>query len=411
VGGRRAAVARLEVIGRERAMAATRVPLVRPDLGDAEAEAAARVVRSGWVTQGPEVARFEEELSAALGAPHVVAVANCTAAIELALRVLGVQPGDDVVTASHSFIATANAVVAVGARPVFADVDEATLGLDPEAVEAAITPRTRAVLCVHQLGMPCDLGALAALTARRGIALVEDAACAIGSAIEWEGRWERIGRPRGAIACFSFHPRKVVTTGDGGALTTADPDVAKRLRLLRQHAMTIPDTVRHQTDRVVFEQFVEPAFNHRMTDVQAAIGRPQLARLDASIAERRRLADVYRAALEKSEVLAPPDEPRWARSNWQSYAARLRPAWRGGQVAAMQHFLDRGIATRRGVANAHQEPAYAGTSRFAAGPLSRSEALRDTTILLPLFHGMSTAEQGAVLEAVADLPSALGRAR
>lgn len=398
-------------------MAATRVPLVRPDLGEVEAEAAARVVRSGWVTQGPEVAAFERELAAAVGAPHAVAVANCTVALELALRAVGVQRGDDVITASHSFVATANAVVAVGARPVFADVDELTLGLDPAAVERAWTSRTRAILCVHQLGMPCDLAGLATVAERHGVPIVEDAACAIGSEIEWRGRWERIGRPHGTVACFSLHPRKVVTTGDGGVLTTADEALAKRFRLLRQHAMTVPDTVRHHSDRVMFEQYVEPAFNFRMTDLQAAIGRPQLARLDQTIAERRRLAAVYARALASSPVLAAPEEPTWARSNWQSYATRLRPAYAARQVAVMQHLLDRGIASKRGVSNSHQEPAYAAPGSWTCGEaacdpvscphLARSERLRDTTVMLPLFHGMTEDDQRAVLTAVAELPQLL----
>jgi dTDP-4-amino-4,6-dideoxygalactose transaminase len=395
-----------------------KVPITRLQLGDAEAEAAARVVRSGWVTQGPEVAAFEAEFARAVGAPHAVAVSNCTVALELALRVAGVGPGDDVATVSHSFIATANAVLAVGARPVFVDVEPDTLGMDPAALERAITPATRAILCVHQLGLPCDLEGILDVAARRGLPVIEDAACSLGSEIVVGGAWQRIGRPHGTLACFSFHPRKIVTTGDGGMITTAEAEVAARLRLLRQHAMSLTDTARHAAEQVVFEQFLEPAFNFRMTDIQAAVGRPQLQRLDAIVAERRRLAEVYATRLRSSTAIEVPTERRGSRTNWQSYPVRLRPEAKMGQVEMMQRLVERGIASRRGLTNAHQEPAYRDApreQRWTCGPtpcpthphacarLRVSERLRDTTMLLPLFHGMTADEQEAVIAAVLDL--------
>jgi perosamine synthetase len=357
------------------------VPVVRPDLGDEEVEAATRVLRSGWIMQGPEVAAFEAELAAFLSAGHVVAVSSCTSALELALRVLGVGPGDDVITVSHSFIATANAVLATGARPVFVDVEPDNYGMDPRQAAAAITPETRAILAVHQLGFPCDLAPLLEL----GLPVVEDAACALGSELDGV----RLGRPHGVIACFSFHPRKVVATGDGGALATADPQLATRLRWLRQHGQE-------------GEHFVEPGWNHRMTDLQAAIGRTQLRRLPAALTERRRLAARFAAALARSPVLAPPSERPGVRTNWQSYPARLRPGAPRSQAEVMAHFAARGVATRGGITNAHEEPAYAGTSRFFVGPggLGASERLRRETVLLPLYHGMTAAEEDAVVSAI-----------
>ena len=411
------------------------IPIVRLALGDAEVEAANRVIRSGWVAQGPEVAAFERELAAAVGAPFAVAVSNCTAALELSMRVASVRPGDDVATVSHSFIATANAVVAVGARPIFVDVQPDSYGMDPDALARAITPRTRAILCVHQIGFPCDLPAILAIARSRGLPVIEDAACAIGSEIRIDNAWQRIGRPHGLLACFSFHPRKLITTGDGGMITTSDPSLAERLRSLRQHAMSsppamgsgeqtlplstrLPSTTRHDSSQVTWESFSEPAFNFRMTDLQAAVGRPQLARLPAIIAERRALAARYAEALAGHPLLAPPTEPAWLRSNWQSYPVTLRTGGRMSQVAVMQFLLDRGVASRRGIGNAHAEPAYAkcawscgpepcDPAAHAAGRCLRlpvSERARDNTILLPLFHGMSPAEQDHVVASLRALP-------
>jgi perosamine synthetase len=395
------------------------IPIVRPELGEAEAQAVARVVRSGWVAQGPEVAAFERELADAVGAPHAVAVANCTAALQLVLHALGVGLGDDVVTVSHSFIATANAVVAVGARPIFVDIDPVTYGLDPRLLEAALTAKTRVVLCVHQLGFPCDLPAILDIAGRHRIPVVEDAACAIGSEIDVGGQWQRIGRPHGVAACFSFHPRKILTTGDGGMITTADPALAERLRRLRQHAMTIASTLRHESQRISFEAFIEPAYNFRMTDLQAAMARPQLARLERSIATRRQLAERYRAELTGHPLLVPPAETTWMRANFQSYPLRLRPEASTAQVQIMQHLLDHGVSSRRGVGNAHMEPAYANLG-WSCGPepcddtlhrqgrchrLRESEQARDQVVMIPLFHGMTEQEQDHVLAALERLPA------
>src|SRR5690606_4550513 len=231
------------------------IPVARPVLDEREVEAVRRVILSGWVTQGPEVAAFEKEFAELVGAPHACAVSNCTTALHLALRAVGVQAGDEVITVSHSFIATANAIRYCGAVPVFVDIEPDGYNIDPNLVEAAITSRTRAILCVHQLGMPCDLATIVAIGKRNAIPVIEDAACAIGSEILWQGQWEKIGKPHGDIACFSFHPRKVITTGDGGMLTTKNSEYDRKFRLWRQHGMSVPDTVRHGSPRVIHEDY------------------------------------------------------------------------------------------------------------------------------------------------------------
>ena len=349
------------------------------------------VILSGWITQGPEVAAFEQEFAACVRAPHACAVSNCTTALHLALLAAGVRPGDEVITVSHSYIATANSIRYCGATPVFVDINPDTFNLDPDQIETAVSPLTRAILCVHQIGMPCDLAALARIATRHAIPLIEDAACAIGSEILWNGKWEPIGKPHGDAACFSFHPRKVLSTGDGGMITTKHQDWDAKFRLWRQHGMSVPDTTRHASNSIIFESYPELGYNYRMTDVQAAIGREQLKRLPDLVGRRRELAAVYHSLLADIPGLRLPTEPEWARSNWQSFCVRLMAGQ--NQRHVMQVMLDRKIATRRGIMCSHREPAYpAGTWR-SAGSLVASERAQDECILLPLYHQLTAAEQ------------------
>jgi perosamine synthetase len=372
------------------------IPVAKPVLGEAEAGAARRAVLSGWVTQGPEVAAFESEFAAYSGAAYACAVANCTVALHLALLAVGVGPGDEVITISHSYIATANAVRHCGAQPVFVDILPDSFNMDPTALWAAITPRTQAILCVHQMGLPCDLAAILEIAREHDLPVIEDAACAAGSEIRLEDGWQRIGRPAADIACFSFHPRKVLTTGDGGMLTTSDPDFDRLFRLWRQHGMDIPDTVRHGSARVLVESYPVVGFNYRMTDVQAAIGREQLLRLPGLVARRRALAARYGELLAAVPGVRLPVEPDWARSNWQSYCIRLPKGT--DQLWVMQTMLDRGVATRRGIMCAHREPAYGDIA--CSHPLLHSEQAQDECIILPLYHEMSENEQAQVVDAL-----------
>lgn len=374
------------------------IPVARPALGEHEAEAARRVIHSGWVTQGPEVAAFECEFAAFVGSPHACAVSNCTTALHLALKAVGVVAGDEVITVSHSFIATANAIRYCDALPVFVDIEAGGYNIDPNLIEAAITPRTKAILCVHQLGMPCDLRTIVEIGKRHSIPIIEDAACATGSEILWNGQWEKIGKPHGDIACFSFHPRKVITTGDGGMLTTSSAEFDRKFRLWRQHGMSVTDTARHGSKQVIFEDYEELGYNYRMTDLQAAIGREQLRRLPGLVRERRQLVEAYRAQL-SSLGLSLPTEPSWTRSNWQSFCVELPVGL--DQRAVMQTLLDQGISTRRGIMNIHLEKAYScQNSHRAATLLDRSVSAQEQTIILPLFSGMTDIELLRVTEAL-----------
>jgi perosamine synthetase len=370
------------------------IPIAIPLLDKEEADAAREAVLSGWVSQGPQVAAFEREFAALVGAPHACAVSNCTTALHLALLAANIGPGDEVITTSHSFIATANCIRYCGATPVFVDIDPDTFNINPDRVAEAITSRTRAIIAVHQMGMPCDLAALATIADRHGVILIEDAACAAGSEIRVNGHWDRIGKPHGLIACFSFHPRKVITTGEGGMLTTADPELDRKFRLLRQHGMSVPDTVRHGSAQVIFEDYLMVGYNYRMTDIQAAVGRKQLERLPELVARRRSLASRYTELLGNIEGLILPFEPQWARSNWQSYCVRLPD--HVDQKALMQRFLDQGIATRRGIMCSHREQPYLNGKE--PHDLRQSELAQDHSILLPIYAQMTEDNQVLVAE-------------
>ncbi len=373
------------------------IPVARPSIGPEEEAAVLEVLRSGWLSQGPRIAEFEERFAAYVGAPCAVATSSCTTALHLALHVLGIGPRDEVVCPSLSFIATANTIVHTGAEPIFVDIDRATYNLDANRLEAAISPRTRAILTVHQVGLPSALTGILEIAQRFDLPVIEDAACAIGS----EYRGSLIGAPHALMACFSFHPRKILTTGEGGMITVADPGLAVRLRQLRQHAMSVPDLVRHDTKRVVIESYGEVGYNYRMTDLQAAVGVVQLRRLPDFLRRRRSLAKRYTEALSKLGWLIPPHVPAECHHNYQSYIARLTPEAPVDRNRLMQALLDRGISTRRGVMAIHREAPYR-EPRWERN-LTETNAAADETLILPLFYQMTEEEQDYVIECLEDI--------
>lgn len=410
------------------------IPISKPCLGEEEAAAAREAILSGWVSQGPKVKAFEEAFAKYVGAHYACAVSSCTTALHMALLAVGVKPGDVVVTVSHSFIATANSIRYCGAEPVFVDIDVETFNMDTDdllrflrqdceyrdgglyykhidRIAVGESPlgffcgragvswegigRVAAILPVHQMGFPCGIKRILKIAEEFSLPVVEDAACAIGSEVSLDGgkTLDKIGKPHGDIACFSFHPRKILTTGDGGMLTTNNSEFDVKFRLLRQHGMSVSDTFRHSANKVIFEDYVTTAFNYRMTDIQAAIGIEQLRKLDNMVNERRDLAGIYAELLADISHLKIPEPHEAINPNWQSYPLRLLDGAPKGQLEVMQFLLDKGISTRRGIMNAHQEPAY----RTANWSLPKSEMCRDRTILLPIYSGIGRADLGNIV--------------
>jgi dTDP-4-amino-4,6-dideoxygalactose transaminase len=371
-----------------------RINVMKPWLGEEEAQALAEVVASGWVAQGPKVREFETAFAAAQVVRHAVATSNCTTALHLALVVAGIGPGDDVVVPSLSFIATANAVTYVGARPVFCDVDPATGNVTAETIHAALTLDTRAVIVVDQGGVPLDMDPIRKLCDRHEITVIEDAACAVGSTYK--------GRPVGAradVAVWSFHPRKILTTGEGGMLTTNRADWAARARALREHSMSVSAADRHGSVLAPPEVYLEVGFNYRMTDLQAAVGIVQLGRLPEVVQRRRDIAARYVAGLAGLRGLRLVSDPPYGTSNFQSLWVEVLPGFGTTREGLLARLAEAGISARRGIMAAHRQPAYR-LRDTGNSLLEHTERLNDRTLILPVFHELDDESLSRIISTI-----------
>jgi perosamine synthetase len=356
------------------------IPIAKPYLTTDEAQASYDTILTGWITQGPRVQEFEEKFAKYVGSKYAVAVSNCTTALHLTMLVSDIGAGDEVICPSLSYIATANSIMHSGAKPVFAEVRQ-DYNMDPKHTESLITSKTKAILLVHQIGMPADIDVFKDICKRHKLILIEDAACAVGSAY----KGHKIGS-HSDLVCFSLHPRKVISTGDGGMITTNSEAIRDRLKLLRQHGMSVNDRVRHSSSKIIFEDHLEVAYNYRLTDIQAAVGIKQLEKLDWIISERRKIAEKYYKAFKDIKEIILPIEKEGYFSNYQSYSIYLKPECKISRNDLMQLLLDKGISTRRGIMTSHRETAYKNKMQGLSLPVS--EDLCDRSIIIPLYIPM-----------------------
>jgi perosamine synthetase len=371
------------------------IPITRPYFDRSEAEAVAAVLESGWVSQGRRVEEFEAAVAGYVGARYAVATTSCTTALHLALLASGVGEGDEVLVPAFTFVATANAVEYCRARPVFVDIEPDTFNMDPVQLEARITPRTRAIIPVHLFGLAANMNAILDVARRHGLRVIEDAACALGTRY----RNQHVGA-LGDVGCFSFHPRKVITTGEGGMLVTNDTQIAARARSWRNHAAAVSDLDRHAGDGTRLPAFPDIGFNYRMTDLQAAVGIAQMAKLETILEHRRRLAASYTSTLQTIPWLLAPHAPADDLHSYQSYVLVMAgdaPLARDPLAAVLEA---RGVATRQGTHAVHALECY--RTRYGLQPEDFPIAWNadQRSLALPLYTTMTSEEQSFVIDAL-----------
>lgn len=369
------------------------IPITKPYFDEKEAAAAAKVIKSGWVAQGPETKEFENKLAEYVCSKYAVAVSSGTTALHLALLASGIGNGDEVIVPSFSFIATANVVLYAGAKPVFVDIDPGTYNIDPRQIIKIITKNTKAIIAVHQVGLPAYLDEINNTAKENSIHVIEDAACALGSVY----KNKKIGNSDNLV-CFSFHPRKIITTGEGGAITSNNNKYEDLLRKLRNQGMSVSTHERHSANKITFEEYPVIGYNYRMTDIQAAVGSVQLSKIDEIINKRRALAKKYNNAFIENKHIEIPYVPENSETTYQSYILRIKDTSPVTRDGLMKKLLDKGISTRRGVQAIHREKAY--VEMFGKISLPETEKAADRTITLPLYPQMTDEEHKYIIENV-----------
>lgn len=377
-------------------MTNTFLPFARPSISQQAIDEVVECLRSGWITTGPRVQKFEQDLQAYLHAPHVAALANATAGLQLALLALDLQPGDEVITTPLTFVATLNTIVQAGAKPVLVDIDR-TYNLDVTRLEQAITPRTRAIMPVHFSGLPVDLDPLHALAAKHQLRVIEDAAQAIGTA--YKGR---LLGSFGDTQVFSFHPNKNMTTGEGGAVTSHDAALIERVRVLRFHGIDRTAWDRYGKKGDQGYNVVEPGFKYNMMDIQAALGIHQLADLEGFIAKRTALAHRYLAELADWSELTLPQLPSYEyRHSWHLFCVLINPEIAGiSRDEFMQQLKELNIGTGLHYHPVHLYQYYQQQFGFKAGDFPIAEDICSRIVSLPLFPDLTEQDQDRVIHAM-----------
>jgi perosamine synthetase len=370
--------------------------IIEPSFDESEIANLRDCLNSKWVTQGPMTDRFEKLIAAHHEIKHVLACTSCTAALHLSTLALGLGPGDEVIVPAFTWVTSAHSVEYVGAKPVFVDIDLSTYNIDPDAMAAAITPRTKAIVAVHLFGLAAPMDEINAIARSRDIAVIEDAACAIGTTYR--------GKPVGGIGdigCFSFHPRKVVTTGEGGAVTTNRDDLAVRVRSQRNHGSTgMPDPSVEPHGPWTMATFDNLGFNLRLSDIQAAVGVAQMGKLDRLLSERRRLGRRYSELLAGINSIARPLDGDVEGHTYQSYVIRVVEGGRKRRNSLMSALADRQIQTRPGTHAVHRLDYYARKYGLKSKQLPNAAIAEDTTVTLPIFPNMTDAEQQKVVDVI-----------
>lgn len=376
----------------------TFIPFARPDIGKSEIEAVARAMRSGWVTTGPETHAFEQEFAAWLGGGvHAVAVNSATAGLHLAMEAAGIGPGDEVIAPTLTFTATVEVARYLGADARLVDVDATTLTLDPALVEAAITPRTRAIVPMHYGGLACDMPAILAVARRHGLQVVEDAAHALPTTCGGI----LIGQLDSRAAVFSFYANKTMTTGEGGMVVTRDEQLAARMKVMRLHGIS-RDAFDRFTSRTPawYYEIVAPGFKYNMTDMAAALGRVQLTRLSAFAERRRRLAARYLDELKNLPLVLPADAPPGDVHAWHLFVLRLSDDARVSRDEVIQALSDAGIGTSVHYVPLHRQPYWRERYGLTPEQFPVAEHAYQRMLSIPLFTAMSDEEQGRVIAAL-----------
>ena len=377
------------------------LPYARPDIGDEEIAAVTDVLRSGWVTTGPQTRLFEQVFTDYLGGGlESIAVNSATAGLHLALEALGIGPGDEVIVPTLTFTATAEVVRYLGADPVLVDVDPVTLNMDPARIRAAITPRTKAIMPVHYGGLACDMGTILAIAQEHGLKVVEDAAHALPTT--WRGTL--VGQLTSDVTVFSFYANKTITTGEGGMAVTSEPDLAKRMRVMRLHGMSRDafDRFTSKTPAWYYE-VVAPGFKYNMTDIAAAMGIVQLSRLPDFVKRRQYLASRYQAQLASLPLVLPAEAPSGDVHAWHLYVIRLAPGARTTRDELIQALSDRGIGTSVHYVPLHRHLYWRDRYQLTAEMFPHADAAYQTMLSLPLFTAMSDADQDRVISALHQL--------